>query len=172
MQWINCGSFSCLKEKRKKGKKTPTPTKPWPLARYQLQLYQTYPAVCTYLSDALPEQGTFQGLGSLGLTVSFISLAWTTVAVDHAVQIFLRKTLRLLITKHCKFDNHRTVSNPRCCELLLLRDRNCVIDQSQIREYASFALGNVEYLVKQDENYHLCHLGERAVPERGWIYFI
>lgn len=52
---------------------------------------------------------------------------------------------------------------------VVTRDRNYVIDHSQIWKYASFALRNVEYLVKQDENYHLCHLGERALPERGWV---
>lgn len=59
---------------------------PQPLADYQCQLHQPYAAVCTWLSDAPSEQGTFQILGSLGLTVPFIRLAWTTVAVDHAVQ--------------------------------------------------------------------------------------
>lgn len=44
-------------------------------------------------------EGTFQLLCSLGLTVPSIRLAWTNSAVDHVVQIFLRKTLRLLITK-------------------------------------------------------------------------
>lgn len=52
-------------------------------------------------------------LGSLGLTVPFIKLAWTNVAADQVMQIFLRKTLRLLITKDSHFNSHYTTQfNP------------------------------------------------------------
>lgn len=52
-------------------------------------------------------------LGSLGLTVLFIKLPWTKVAADQVMQIFLRKTLRLLITKDSHFNRHYTTQfNP------------------------------------------------------------
>lgn len=83
------------------------------------------------------------------------------------MQIFLRKILRLLITKHSLFDNHRSRIQPSMLWAVVTIDRNCVIDHSQIWQYASSALRNVEYLVKQDENYHLCHLGEELCHNVG-----